>query len=115
MTSFLRRLKKQTDSSLFCFFPFQERLSYIGPEEFVQAFVQKDPLDNAKVTSECTAADKKTHTVVMQPWLRWCSSDLIVWVRSETAQFLLQTDHEFTQHTLTHTDWGGCSGQSEGR
>lgn len=29
----------------------QERLSYIGPEEFVQAFVQKDPLDNDKVTS----------------------------------------------------------------
>uniref|UniRef100_A0A8D0EHJ0 N-terminal Ras-GEF domain-containing protein n=1 Tax=Strix occidentalis caurina TaxID=311401 RepID=A0A8D0EHJ0_STROC len=26
-----------------------ERLSYIGPEEFVQAFVQKDPLDNDKV------------------------------------------------------------------
>ncbi|KAG2466390.1 RGF1B protein, partial [Polypterus senegalus] len=25
-----------------------ERLSYIGPEEFVQAFVQKDPLDNDK-------------------------------------------------------------------
>lgn len=31
-------------------FIFQERLSYIGPEEFVQAFVQKDPLDNDKVT-----------------------------------------------------------------
>lgn len=30
-------------------FIFQERLSYIGPEEFVQAFVQKDPLDNDKV------------------------------------------------------------------
>lgn len=29
----------------------QERLSYIGPEEFVQAFVQKDPLDNDKVMS----------------------------------------------------------------
>lgn len=27
----------------------QERLSYIGPEEFVQAFVQKDPLDNNEV------------------------------------------------------------------
>ncbi|XP_077571360.1 ras-GEF domain-containing family member 1B-A [Stigmatopora nigra] len=25
-----------------------ERLSYIGPEEFVQAFVQKDPMDNDK-------------------------------------------------------------------
>lgn len=30
-------------------FVFQERLNYIGPEEFVQAFVQKDPLDNDKV------------------------------------------------------------------
>ena len=37
--------------SLFYFvFLFQERLSYIGPEEFVQAFAQKDPLDNDKVT-----------------------------------------------------------------
>lgn len=35
----------------FLLFPPQERLSYIGPEEFVQAFVQKDPLDNDKVTS----------------------------------------------------------------
>jgi len=33
------------------FFPPQERLSYIGPEEFVQAFVQKDPLDNEKVNA----------------------------------------------------------------
>lgn len=52
----------------FSFFPFQERLSYIGPEEFVQAFVQKDPLDNDKVTSACfsndTSADNKA--VVMQ-------------------------------------------------
>lgn len=42
-------------------FPFlfsQERLSYIGPEEFVQAFVQKDPLDNDKVTSACFAKNK---------------------------------------------------------
>ena len=30
-------------------FPFQERLSYIGPEEFIQAFEKKDPLDNDKV------------------------------------------------------------------
>lgn len=35
----------------FCFLP-QERISYIGPEEFVQAFVQKDPLDNDKVASD---------------------------------------------------------------
>lgn len=32
-------------------FPFQERLSYIGPEEFIQAFEKKDPLDNDKVLS----------------------------------------------------------------
>lgn len=30
-------------------FPQQERLSHIGPEEFVQAFVHKDPLDGTKV------------------------------------------------------------------
>lgn len=28
---------------------FQEHLSHIGPEEFVQAFVQKDPLDGTQV------------------------------------------------------------------
>lgn len=38
--------QKKTNLLLF----FQERLSYIGPEEFVQAFVQKDSLDNEKVT-----------------------------------------------------------------
>ena len=27
----------------------QEHLSHIGPEEFVQAFVQKDPLDGTQV------------------------------------------------------------------
>lgn len=31
--------------------PFQERLSYIGPEEFIQAFIQKDPLDNKVMSS----------------------------------------------------------------
>lgn len=41
--------------SFFCFLP-QERLSYIGPEEFIQAFVQKDPLDNDKVASAVPAA-----------------------------------------------------------
>lgn len=39
-----------TSFSSSCFLP-QERLSYIGPEEFVQAFVQKDPLDIDKVMS----------------------------------------------------------------
>ncbi|XP_074691153.1 LOW QUALITY PROTEIN: ras-GEF domain-containing family member 1B-like [Strix aluco] len=34
-----------------------ERLSYIGPEEFVQAFVQKDPLDNDK---SCYRDQKQT-------------------------------------------------------
>uniref|UniRef100_A0AAQ5YFD8 Ras-GEF domain-containing protein n=1 Tax=Amphiprion ocellaris TaxID=80972 RepID=A0AAQ5YFD8_AMPOC len=47
-----------------------ERLSYIGPEEFVQAFVQKDPLDNDKVTSGCcsknTPADKTHMRRLMQ-------------------------------------------------
>lgn len=55
----------------FPLFPFQERLSYIGPEEFVQAFVQKDPLDNDKVTSACfpknTSADKKAHSKLCNP------------------------------------------------
>lgn len=60
------------------FFSFQERLSYIGPEEFVQAFVQKDPLDNDKVMSafffsKNTSGDK-VYTVVMQSffWLKSC-------------------------------------------
>lgn len=30
-------------------FPMQERLRHIGPEEFVQAFVNKDPLEGTKV------------------------------------------------------------------
>lgn len=54
---------------------FQERLSYIGPEEFVQAFVQKGRLlDNDKVTSgyfsKNKPLDKETYTVVMQPFCR---------------------------------------------
>lgn len=32
-----------------CVCVFQEHLSRIGPEEFVQAFVQKDPLDGTQV------------------------------------------------------------------
>lgn len=28
---------------------FQDRLSFIGPEEFIQAFAMKDPLENHKV------------------------------------------------------------------
>lgn len=47
----------------------QERLSYIGPEEFVQAFVQKDPLDNDKVMSGCfsknKSPDKKIYTQLL--------------------------------------------------
>lgn len=43
----------------FCFRP-QERLSYIGPEEFVQAFVQKDPLDNDKVASDFWCGREQT-------------------------------------------------------
>lgn len=31
---------------------FQEHLSHIGPEEFVQAFVQKDPLDGTQVSKQ---------------------------------------------------------------
>lgn len=34
---------------------FQERLSYIGPEEFVRAFIQKDTLDNEQVTSRSSS------------------------------------------------------------
>lgn len=35
--------------SWLCVCIFQEHLSRIGPEEFVQAFVQKDPLDGTQV------------------------------------------------------------------
>lgn len=51
----LTELKMDAGSWFSLFLPPQERLSYIGPEEFVQAFVQKDPLDNDKVTSACFA------------------------------------------------------------
>lgn len=37
-------------SDQFVTFPLQEKLDYIGPEEFVQAFVQKRPADNHKVS-----------------------------------------------------------------
>lgn len=30
-------------------FDFQDRLSFIGPEEFIQTFAMKDPLENHKV------------------------------------------------------------------
>lgn len=43
-----------------------ERLSYIGPEEFVQAFVQKDPLDNDKSRfSDCKKASN------LQTYVEW--------------------------------------------
>uniref|UniRef100_A0A8C9P463 RasGEF domain family member 1B n=1 Tax=Spermophilus dauricus TaxID=99837 RepID=A0A8C9P463_SPEDA len=45
-----------------------ERLNYIGPEEFVQAFVQKDPLDNDKsylVATEICMPVKKKHRARM--------------------------------------------------
>jgi len=34
-----------------CVSVFQEHLGHIEPEEFVQAFVQKDPLDGTQVNS----------------------------------------------------------------
>ncbi|XP_036385147.1 ras-GEF domain-containing family member 1B-A-like [Megalops cyprinoides] len=43
-----------------------ERLSYIGPEEFVQAFVQKDPLDNDK---SCFSERKKASS--LQMYVEW--------------------------------------------
>ncbi|KAM4709155.1 ras-GEF domain-containing family member 1B [Discoglossus pictus] len=43
-----------------------ERLSYIGPEEFVQAFVQKDPLDNDK---SCYGDRKKTRN--LEAYVEW--------------------------------------------
>lgn len=30
-------------------FDLQDRLSFIGPEEFIQTFAMKDPLENHKV------------------------------------------------------------------
>ncbi|XP_067083822.1 ras-GEF domain-containing family member 1B-A [Osmerus mordax] len=43
-----------------------ERLSYIGPEEFVQAFVQKDPLDNDK---SCYSDHKKASN--LEAYVEW--------------------------------------------
>ncbi|NWU67815.1 RGF1B protein, partial [Pterocles burchelli] len=43
-----------------------ERLSYIGPEEFVQAFVQKDPLDNDQ--SGCRDRKKTRHLEAYVEW-----------------------------------------------
>ncbi|XP_009667576.1 ras-GEF domain-containing family member 1B isoform X2 [Struthio camelus] len=43
-----------------------ERLNYIGPEEFVQAFVQKDPLDNDKT---CYGDQKKTRN--LEAYVEW--------------------------------------------
>uniref|UniRef100_A0A674PCS4 RasGEF domain family member 1B n=1 Tax=Takifugu rubripes TaxID=31033 RepID=A0A674PCS4_TAKRU len=43
-----------------------ERLSYIGPEEFVQAFVQKDPLDNDK---SCYSDRKKASN--LEAYVEW--------------------------------------------
>ncbi|OCT58572.1 hypothetical protein XELAEV_18002007mg [Xenopus laevis] len=43
-----------------------ERLSYIGPEEFVQAFVQKDPLDN---NENCYSDRKKTRN--LEAYVEW--------------------------------------------
>ncbi|KFZ66880.1 Ras-GEF domain-containing family member 1B, partial [Podiceps cristatus] len=43
-----------------------ERLSYIGPEEFVQAFVQKGPLDNDK---SCYGDRKKTRH--LEAYVEW--------------------------------------------
>ncbi|NIG59206.1 ras-GEF domain-containing family member 1B isoform X1 [Pontoporia blainvillei] len=44
----------------------EERLNYIGPEEFVQAFVQKDPLDNDK---SCYSERKKTRN--LEAYVEW--------------------------------------------
>lgn len=55
--------------------PFQERLSYIGPEEFIQAFIQKDPLDN-KVMS--TNPQIKECTVVVQTIWLICADGICV-------------------------------------
>ncbi|KAK9517988.1 hypothetical protein VZT92_023317 [Zoarces viviparus] len=44
-----------------------EHLSHIGPEEFVQAFVQKDPLDG---TQPCFS-DQKKKTSNLEAYVRW--------------------------------------------
>ncbi|KAL2299391.1 hypothetical protein Nmel_014046 [Mimus melanotis] len=43
-----------------------ERLSHIGPEEFVQAFVHKDPLDGTKT---CFSEQKKTSN--LEAYVKW--------------------------------------------
>ncbi|XP_062349839.1 ras-GEF domain-containing family member 1B isoform X3 [Cinclus cinclus] len=43
-----------------------ERLNYIGPEEFIQAFVQKDPLNNDK---GCYGDGKKTRN--LEAYVEW--------------------------------------------
>ncbi|XP_029455994.1 ras-GEF domain-containing family member 1B isoform X2 [Rhinatrema bivittatum] len=43
-----------------------DRLAYIGPEEFVQAFVQKDPLDNDK---SCYGDRRKTRN--LEAYVEW--------------------------------------------
>ncbi|XP_015481253.1 ras-GEF domain-containing family member 1B [Parus major] len=43
-----------------------ERLNYIGPEEFIQAFVQKDPLNNDK---SCYGDRKKTRN--LEAYVEW--------------------------------------------
>ncbi|NWZ20757.1 RGF1C protein, partial [Asarcornis scutulata] len=43
-----------------------ERLSHIGPEEFVQAFVHKDPLDGTK---PCFSEQKKTSN--LEAYVKW--------------------------------------------
>ncbi|NXP52734.1 RGF1B protein, partial [Heliornis fulica] len=43
-----------------------ERLNYIGPEEFIQAFVQKDPLENDK---SCYGDQKKTSN--LEAYVEW--------------------------------------------
>ncbi|KAJ8405507.1 hypothetical protein AAFF_G00319800 [Aldrovandia affinis] len=44
-----------------------ERLSHIGPEEFVQAFVQKDPLDS----SQPCFSDQKKKTSNLEAYVKW--------------------------------------------
>ncbi|XP_035264169.1 ras-GEF domain-containing family member 1C-like [Anguilla rostrata] len=44
-----------------------ERLSHIGPEEFVQAFAQKDPLDS----SQPCFSDQKKKTSNLEAYVKW--------------------------------------------
>ncbi|KAG7230251.1 hypothetical protein INR49_024355 [Caranx melampygus] len=46
----------------------REHLSHIGPEEFVQAFVQKDPLDG---TQQPCFSDQKKKTSNLEAYVRW--------------------------------------------